>query len=235
MGGIASARFTSLAAFAPAPPGPACYQGAALTYVQQGEAGAIAAIPDIRKQVLRRASRRSWDDATLASKAAELLRFRYIMTIITVTTPEGRLSIEQRRELAETLTDAVLVPEVGQLAPPARIGFQIHFAERTLDRMAIGGRLFSDMPQPPDVATIDICVMDAAWPPAMRKKVTENVLAAMAKACGLASPSPSWWTTFRTIDEGSWGSRGGVLSILDLLASGVFTPERVAEIRKTLA
>jgi hypothetical protein len=33
---------------------------------------------------------------------------------------------------------------------------------------------------------------------------------------------------------GSWGSRGSVLSILDLLSSGVFTPERVAEIRKAL-
>jgi hypothetical protein len=77
--------------------------------------------------------------------------------------------------------------------------------------------------------------MDAAWPQPVRKQVTENVLAAMAKACGMAAPSPAWWTTFRTIDEGSWGSRGGVLSILDLLASGVFTPERIAEIRKAVA
>lgn len=157
------------------------------------------------------------------------------MTIVTVTTPEGRLSLEQRRVLAESLTDAVLVPEVGQFAPPARVGFQVHFAERTPDRMAIGGRVLADLPQAPDVATIDICVMDAAWPPTVRKQVTQNVLAAMAKACGMAEPSPAWWTNFRTIDEGSWGSRGDVLSILDLLASGVFTPERAAEIRKALA
>jgi phenylpyruvate tautomerase PptA (4-oxalocrotonate tautomerase family) len=156
------------------------------------------------------------------------------MTIVTVTTPEGRLSLEQRRELAQSLTDAVLVPEVGQFAPPARVGFQVQFAERAPGHMAIGGVLLSDMPKPPDVATIDICVMDAAWPPAVRKQVTENVLAAMAKACGLPEPSPAWWTTFRTIDEGSWGSRGSVLSILDLLASGVFTAERVAEIRRAL-
>lgn len=154
------------------------------------------------------------------------------MTILTVTTPEGRLSPEQRRQLAESLTDAVLVPEVGQFAPPARIGFQVHFVERSPDCMAIGGRLVSEHTPAPDIATIDICVMDAAWPKEVRKQVTVNVLAAMAKACGLDQPSPAWWTTFRTIDEGSWGSRGGVLTILDLLASGVFTPERVAEIRK---
>ena len=156
------------------------------------------------------------------------------MTIVTVTTPEGRLSPEQRRELALSLTDAVLVPAVGQLAPPARIGFQVHFVERTADRMAIGGRLLCDQSPVPDVATFDICVMDAAWPLPVRKQVTENVLAAMAKACAMEQPSAAWWTTFRTIDEGSWGSRGSVLSILDLLASGVFTKERVAEIRKAL-
>jgi phenylpyruvate tautomerase PptA (4-oxalocrotonate tautomerase family) len=156
------------------------------------------------------------------------------MTIVTVTTPGGRLSSEQRRDLALSLTDAVLVPEVGQHSPPARIGFQVHFVERAPDCMAIGGRLLSDLSPAPDVATIDICVMDAAWPTSVRKQVTENVLTAMAKACGMETPSPAWWTTLRTIDEGSWGSRGGVLSILDLLASGVFTPERVAEIRKAL-
>ena len=156
------------------------------------------------------------------------------MTIITVTTPEGRLSVEQRRTLAESLTDAVLVPEVGQPAPPARIGFQVHFVERTPDRIAIGGRLLADQAPAPDVATIDICVMDAAWPKEVRRQVTENVLAALARACGMAKPSPAWWTTFRTIDDGSWGSRGSVLSILDLLASSVFTPDRIAEIRKAI-
>jgi phenylpyruvate tautomerase PptA (4-oxalocrotonate tautomerase family) len=157
------------------------------------------------------------------------------MTIITVTTPENRLSQQQRRVLAELLTDAVLVPEIGQQVPAARVGFQVHFVERTLDRMAIGGRLMADQLPIPDVATVDICVMDAAWPRLLRKQVIENVLAAMAKACGTTEPSPGWWVTFRVIDEGSWGSRGRVLSILELLASGVFTRERIAEIREAQA
>ena len=36
------------------------------------------------------------------------------------------------------------------------------------------------------------------------------------------------------IDEGSWGSSGGVLSILPLLESGVFTEERVKAVRAAL-
>lgn len=157
------------------------------------------------------------------------------MTIITVTTPHGRIALEQRRVLAQTLTDAVLEPEVGQLAVEARRGFQVHFLEQALDAMAIGGVLLCDQTEAPDVATIDICVMDGDWPPVVRRQVIENILAAMARACGKAKPSPAWWVTFRVIEEGSWGSRGGVTSIFDLLASGVFTPAKEAQIRRALA
>lgn len=156
------------------------------------------------------------------------------MTIITVNTPRGRLSLEQRRELAETLTDAVLVPEVGQPAPAARAGFQVHFVERERDMMAIGGRLLADADQELDMMVIDVAVMDAAWQPEVRAEVIERVLAALAVACGLERPAPAWWVNFRVIDEGSWGSSGGVLSILPLLESGVFAEERVKAVRAVL-
>lgn len=156
------------------------------------------------------------------------------MTIITVNTPKGRLGLEQRRELAETLTDAVLVPEVGQSAPAARVGFQVHFVEREQDMMAIGGRLLSDAGRELDVMVIDIAVMDAAWQPDVRAQAIGRVLAALAAACGLEEPSPTWWVNFRVIDEGSWGSSGAVLSILPLLESGVFTEKRVKAVRAAL-
>jgi hypothetical protein len=85
------------------------------------------------------------------------------MTVITVNTPSGRLNVDQRRTLARTLTDAVLVPEVGQNEPAARVGFQVHFVERDLDRVAIGGILLADMPEPADLVMIDVAVMDADW------------------------------------------------------------------------
>jgi phenylpyruvate tautomerase PptA (4-oxalocrotonate tautomerase family) len=157
------------------------------------------------------------------------------MTIITVSAPAGRLSLEQRRELAETLTDAVLVPEVGQYAPAARVGFQVHFVERERDMMAIGGRLLADADPELDVMVIDLAVMDAAWQPEVRAEVIERVLAALAAACGLDRPAPAWWVNFRVVDEGSWGSSGGVLSILPLLESGAFTAERVKAVRAALS
>ncbi|WP_425248014.1 tautomerase family protein [Streptomyces sp. NEAU-NA10] len=156
------------------------------------------------------------------------------MTIITVNAPKGRLGLDQRRALAETLTDAVLVPEVGQHAPAARAGFQVHFVERERDMMAIGGRLLADADQDLDVMVIDVAVMDAAWQRDVRAEVIERVLAALAVACGLEKPSPAWWVNFRVIDEGSWGSSGGVLSILPLLESGVFTEERAEAVRAAL-
>ncbi|MGW8765146.1 tautomerase family protein [Streptomyces sp. NPDC055815] len=156
------------------------------------------------------------------------------MTIITVNTPTGRLNLEQRRTLAETLTDAVLVPEVGQFAPPARVGFQVHFVERRPDMMAIGGRLLADIGPDADVMAIDVSVMDGDWRQEVRTAVIERILATLADACGLAEPAPTWWVNFRVIDEGSWGSSGGVLSVLSLLDTGAFTAEKAKAIRAAL-
>lgn len=156
------------------------------------------------------------------------------MTVITVTTPAGRLSLAQRRLLAESLTDAVLEPEIGQHVPAARMGFQVHFLDLPADCMAIGGQLLSDQDPPRDIITVRIAVMNAAWPAKVRAEVIRNVLARLAEACGLQAPAPTWWVNFEIIDEGSWGSRGGVLSILQLLESGVFTPERIKAIRAAI-
>ena len=156
------------------------------------------------------------------------------MTVITVNSTSGRLSVDQRRTLARTLTDAVLVLEVGQDAPAARVGFQVHFVERDLDCVAIGGILLADMPELADLMLVDVAVMDADWGRPTRADVIHRILAAMTEACGLAEPSPAWWVNFRVIDDGSWASSGGVLSILDLLDTGVFTAERASAIREAL-
>jgi len=156
------------------------------------------------------------------------------LTIITVTASAGRLGLSQRRRLAESLTDAVLEPEVGQHAPAARMGFQVHFHDLPPDCMAIGGRLLCDQDPPRDIITVNIAVMNAAWPAELRAEVIRNVLARLAEACGMPAPSPTWWVNFEIIDEGSWGSRGGVLSILQLLDAGVFTPARIEAIRAAI-
>lgn len=126
------------------------------------------------------------------------------------------------------------MPEIGQFVPAARAGFQVHFVEREPDMMAIGGRLLADVPGL-DVMVIDVAVMDADWRQEVRTQVVERVLAALADACGLDQPAPAWWVNFRVIDEGSWGSSGGVLSVLSLLDSGVFTEEKAHAIRTALA
>lgn len=77
--------------------------------------------------------------------------------------------------------------------------------------------------------------MDADWRQEVRTQVVERVLAAMTDACGLDKPAPAWWVNFQVIDQGSWGASGGVLSVLSLLDSGVFTEEKAKAIRAALA
>lgn len=110
----------------------------------------------------------------------------------------------------------------------ARFGFQVHFRALPKDCLAIGGRLVDD--QEVDLIVVDCAVMDGHWPPSDRKRVIE----ALARALGVAKPPPSWWINFRVIDEGSWGSRDRVLSVVDLLATGAFTPERAAQIKQAI-
>ncbi|MGW0494523.1 hypothetical protein ACWD0Z_03565 [Streptomyces sp. NPDC003007] len=107
----------------------------------------------------------------------------------------------------------------------------MHFTEREPDMMAIGNRLLADAGPDTDAMVLDVTVMDGDWRREVRAEVIERVLAAMADACGLTEPSPSWWVTFRVIDEGSWGSRGTVLSLLD---SGVFIEEKATAVRAAL-
>ena len=84
------------------------------------------------------------------------------MTVITVTSPSSRFDLSQRRELARTLTDAVLAPEVGQQADAARPGFQVHFVDIPADHFAIGGALVADTGL--DTLVVDVAVMDSHWP-----------------------------------------------------------------------
>jgi phenylpyruvate tautomerase PptA (4-oxalocrotonate tautomerase family) len=121
------------------------------------------------------------------------------MTFIHVMTPQGRLTADQRRVLAKTLTDAVLVPEVGKLTPEARRGYQVHFAERPLDMVAHGGELLSDKPS--DVMLLDVVVMDRCWTREDRATVIRNIHSALAEACGMKAPSPGWWINFRIIER----------------------------------
>jgi phenylpyruvate tautomerase PptA (4-oxalocrotonate tautomerase family) len=152
------------------------------------------------------------------------------MTSITVTYPEGRIDLQQRRSLAQSLTDAVLTIECGQMLEAARIGFQVHFRAMPQDCMAIGGRLLVDAPA--DILLLDVAVMDAAWTPQDRAQVIDALFAALARGLGVEHASPTWWIQFRVIEEGSWGSRGGALSILALLETGAFTPQRAESIRR---
>ena len=156
------------------------------------------------------------------------------MTMISLRYPRERITPEQRRDLATRLTDAVLEVECGKITPAARFGFQVHFQPFDANHVAIGGQLLDEHPPGSDVMVVDIAVMDGDWPAEARQRVLENTFDALCAGLGVDRASPTWWVNFRVIEEGSWGSRGGVLSILDLLDTGAFSEERAAAIRAAI-
>ena len=157
------------------------------------------------------------------------------MTMIRVDTLKGRFHLEERKLLAQKLTDAVLIPEIGHFVEEARIGFQVVFTEYDPEYMAVSGKLLSDLQPVPDNINVNILVMDGAWSKEVRATVLENIANALAEVSGGPEPLNSWKVTLQIIDEGSWGTGKGVLSIFDLFSSGVFTPEKMNAIRENLS
>ncbi|MEN1986205.1 hypothetical protein RSX24_008360 [Paenibacillus sp. ES5-4] len=82
--------------------------------------------------------------------------------------------------------------------------------------------------------TVNILVMDGDWPNEVRSIVISNIYKCLTSILEVEEPSPNWWVSFQVIEDGSWGSRGGVLSILDLVESRVFTDEKIKAIRKNM-
>ncbi len=156
------------------------------------------------------------------------------MTIITVTTVDGLTNEVQRSELARRLTDAVCEIECGKISDQGRSGFQVHLPTLAPDSIAIGGVLAPLRPDI-DIIHLDITVMDGHWPDQLREQIPRTCLAIVADVLGQPKPRSTWWSTFRIVPEGSFGAGGNTISILDLLATGAFTPERSTAIRDAMS
>lgn len=154
------------------------------------------------------------------------------MTMISITSPEGRISAEQRAELAKSLTDAVLDVEIGRHEPLARAGCQIHFNQLPSSQMAHNGQLVSETDT--DLMLVDIAVAEGDWPKSERKRVIEGIYAALVQALNVEEPSKDWWVKMKTVEEGSAATGGNVLSMLDFLELGIFSETKSAAIRKAL-
>lgn len=76
--------------------------------------------------------------------------------------------------------------------------------------------------------------MDGDWSRTIRGQVIDAVFIVLCDALDVEAPPRSWWVTIRRIEDGSWGSRGSVTSIHDLLGIGVFSDAKIKAIRDAI-
>ncbi len=159
------------------------------------------------------------------------------MTVVRVVSEPGRIDEEQRAELAESLTIAVLDVEVGSDNEVARRGIMVLFDEQPSDVWAVGGRFDDRYVSSGGRILIRTQVMDGVWTAQRRRALIERFSEAVAATIGVGEDRAALgtcWVLFDTIDDGSWGAFGGPISLLDLVEPGGFAAEQAADARNEL-
>lgn len=138
------------------------------------------------------------------------------MPYIRVSTPAGLLSDDQRADLAERLTLAIMKIETGGHDTP---GFRsisaLVFDEIAGGCWAIGGRL-QDMPA---AAVVDIRVPHGALDQDRRQAMTEasyRTLCEVSPQLAAADGVRRIWTHLFELDEGSWGAGDRIVDLNDV-------------------
>ena len=142
------------------------------------------------------------------------------MPLVRVTCPSGALLPDQKRALAESLTQIVLDAEVDAVTEAGRMVTIIHFNEVEHDNWAVGGKLSAAASGGPNHFIVDLVVLEGLLEGERRSDVHRRVTAAFQDA--FTTPEPMLplrvWVLVHEVREGSWGAGGQTISALDVAA-----------------
>jgi phenylpyruvate tautomerase PptA (4-oxalocrotonate tautomerase family) len=160
--------------------------------------------------------------------------------LVRITCPRGALLPEQKRQLANALTEIVLEAEVDVATDAGRAVTVVHFAEAEAEDWAVGGRLRASAANAPNHFIVDLIVLEGLLDGARRSEAHRRVTEAFQKACG-ETGDPLLplrvWVLVHEVREGSWGAGGRPVSALDVarFIHPELTPARRDEITASLA
>jgi phenylpyruvate tautomerase PptA (4-oxalocrotonate tautomerase family) len=165
------------------------------------------------------------------------------MPLVRLTYPRGALTPDQKRSIAQSLTEAVLDAEVDAVTDAGRMVTVVHFNEATADDWAVGGQLRSTAAGAPNHFIVDLIVLEGLLENGRKAECHRRVTEAFEKALGGGDPMLPLrvWVLVHEVPEGSWGAGGRTVSALDVaqFISADLSEERRAEItgviRKTAA
>lgn len=162
------------------------------------------------------------------------------MPLVRLTYPRGALTPEQKRRIAEALTEIALDAEVDAVTDAGRMVTVVHFNEAAADDWAVGGQLRSTAAGAPNHFIVDLIVLEGLLEGARRSDVHRRVTEAFQKAFGDgADPMLPLrvWVLVHEVREGAWGAGGQTVSALDVaqFINSDLDPARRAEIIASLA
>jgi len=160
------------------------------------------------------------------------------MPLLRVTYQRGAITPSQKDQLAERLTAAMLVGEVGADTPAGRAVAYVLFDEvDPASAWYVGGK--------PDAAPpiggrllFDVVYPEGAAPQASKSQLQAAINDAVAETLGVDGTFPnraSDWVIIHDVTDGSWGAGGQTIGIREInhLAGGL--PERAEYFEPFLA
>jgi phenylpyruvate tautomerase PptA (4-oxalocrotonate tautomerase family) len=152
------------------------------------------------------------------------------MPLLRVTHQAGAFTDTQKAQLAEKLTHAILVAEIGNDNPTARSLAYVIFQE--IDPKTswfVGGKIQEAAPQG-GYFILDVVYPFGAATQAAKTQLHKDLNDIIARVLNVDGTFPNRagdWVLIHEITEGNWGVSGQTMSIKDIHSATQGSPERI--------
>ena len=157
------------------------------------------------------------------------------MTAINVAMTGAPLLGAEKAQIAERITEAFALVEVGADSPLIRQGFMVQFESLGPDDLWLGGKPATEIRDSGRAALITVRVMAGPWNDEMKAELFERVDGILRDVAHMPREGNGQdiWMTFLEVPNGGWGLGGRTVDIAQL--APFFTADRQERIRAYLA